>query len=298
VNRAGDPSGADHRPLTGRVVAVTRATSQASELVIALEALGATVVAFPVIAFEDVAFAVPPDLGSYEWIVFTSANGVRRFFEALSAGPDSGAGGSGGSTDTPSVTGSAWRVAAIGPGTARALTERGIRVDLVPDRFVAEALLAAFPRPSRATSPQGPPARVLIPRAVVARDILPEGLAALGYEVEVLAVYRTVAGRPSPDALEAIASGRFDAVTFTSASTVTGWRDTLAATLGWPLPESHPRTVSIGPITSAAVKGLGLLVDREASPHTLAGVVAAIVDLLGSPDTTGGSEEPPGTMAQ
>lgn len=151
---------------------------------------------------------------------------------------------------------------------------------------MAEALLAAFPPARTAAQDAGPAGtaspKVLIARALVARDVLPEGLGRLGYSVEVLPVYETSSARPAPDIVEALAiGGTIDAVTFTSASTVTGWCDGVAAALGGALPSPHPPVVSIGPITSAAARELGLTVAVEADPHTIPGVAAAVVDLLG-----------------
>ena len=163
----------EQRPLFGRRIVVTRA--RAGERAAArLEQLGAEVIELPSIALEPVAFSLPA-LDRYAWLVFTSANGVDAFFDRglAPAGLDARA--------LAPV-----RVAAIGPGTADAIAHHGVRADLVPPRFVAESLLEAFPDPERAG------ARVLIARAESARDVLPEGLAERGYEVDVLAVYRTV----------------------------------------------------------------------------------------------------------
>ena len=132
------------------------------------------------------------------------------------------------------------RVAAIGPGTASALARRGVRADLVPERFVAESLLEAFPDPGT------PGARVLLARAEVARDVLPEGSPARGYAVDVLAVYRTVTAAPDAADLARVRAGEVDAVTFTSSSTVTNFCDAVGA-----LPDPQPLVVSIGPVTSA-----------------------------------------------
>ncbi len=184
----GDVAGLDlrwfeARPLFGRSVVVTRAREQASELRGRLEALGADVIELPAIAIEPVDVAVP-DLGAYEWVVFTSANGVRAFFERGLAAV---------ALDTRAFAGV--RVAAIGPGTARELSARGLRADLLPERFVAESLLEAFPPPGTGG------ARVLIARAEHARDVLPDGLGARGYVVDVLPVYRTVRATPDPAAV-------------------------------------------------------------------------------------------------
>jgi uroporphyrinogen III methyltransferase/synthase len=243
--------------LFGRSVVVTRAREQASELRVRLETLGAEVIELPAIAIEPVDIRVP-DLAAYGWIVFTSANGVHAFFERGLA-PDG--------RDARTLAGV--RVAAIGPGTARALRARGIRADLLPERFVAESLLEAFP------PPPVDGARVLIARAEQARDVLPEGLGARGYAVDVLPVYRTVRATPDPGAVERVRSGRVDAITFTSSSTV----DNLCAVIG-ALPQPSPLVVSIGPVTSATAVARGLRVDAEATDHTIDGLVTTLLAAL------------------
>jgi uroporphyrinogen III methyltransferase/synthase len=256
------------RPLFGRTVVVTRAREQASELRAELESLGAEVLELPAIAIEPVDFAVP-DLDGYVWVVFTSANGVDAFFDrGLSAiGSDARA--------LAPV-----RVAAIGPGTAAALGRHGLRADLVPERFVAEELLEAFPR---ATSRE----RVLLARAEVARDVLPDGLERLGYAVDVLPVYRTVAAEPDADDLARVRKGDVDALTFTSSSTVRNFCDVVGE-----LPDPQPLVVSIGPVTSETARVLGLRVDIEAEPHSLPGLVAALRQLFAGSGRSGASPGP------
>lgn len=247
----------ESRPLFGRTVVVTRAREQASELRRRLETLGASVLELPSIAIEPVDVVVP-DLDRYEWLVFTSVNGVGAFF-------DRGLAPAG--LDTRALGGV--RVAAIGPGTARALEARGVRPDVLPERFVAESLLEAFPDPS------GPGARVLLARAEQARDVLPEGLAARGYDVEVLAVYRTVRAEPDASALARVRAGEVDALTFTSSSTVSNLCDLVGE-----LPDPQPLVVSIGPVTSATAVERGLRVDAEAAEHTIDGLVATLLEQL------------------
>ena len=244
------------RPLFGRSVVVTRAREQASELVEQLEALGAEVVELPAIAVEALEFEVP-DLDRYGWIVFTSANAVSGFF-------DRGLAPSG--LDARALAGVA--VAAIGFATETELLARGVRADLVPDRFVAEALLEVFPDPSDERG-------LLLPRAEHARDVLPDGLRARGYEVDVLAVYRTVAARLDPAAVERVLTGGVDAITFTSSSTVTNFCDAVRE-----IPDPQPTVVSIGPITTKTAEEAGLRVDAEAPEHTIDGVVAALLEGL------------------
>jgi uroporphyrinogen III methyltransferase/synthase len=239
----------EQRPLFGRTIVVTRAREQASDLRSRLEQLGAEVLELPTIAISPTDFDVP-DVGQYEWVVFTSANGVDALFAKL--------------RDTRDLAGP--KVAAIGPGTAEALLRRGVRADLVPQRFVAESLLESFPPGS---------GRVLLARAAVARDVLPEGLAQKGYDVDVLAVYRT---QPVPVALETIARlVGVDAVTFTSSSTVTNFCDAVGA-----LPEPQPIVVSIGPVTSNTARERGLRVDAEAADHTIEGLIHALLGTISS----------------
>jgi uroporphyrinogen III methyltransferase/synthase len=246
----------ESRPLFGRTVVVTRAREQASGLRVRLEALGAAVVELPAIEIVPLDFDLPA-LAGYSWLAFTSANGVDAFF-------DRGLAPAG--LDTRALGG--LHVAAIGPGTARALARRGVRADVVPEQFVAESLLDAFP-------PAGDGDRVLLARAEQARDVLPDGLGARGYAVDVLAVYATKPAIPDPDDLALVRAGRFDAVTFTSSSTVENY-----CTAVGDLPDPHPPVVSIGPITTRTAVARGLTVAAESDPHTIDGVVTALVEVL------------------
>jgi uroporphyrinogen III methyltransferase / synthase len=247
----------ENRPLFGRRVVVTRAREQASELVERLAGLGAETVELPVIEIDEPAdggaalSGAAARLTGYQWVAFTSANAVERFFAALEAG----------GADTRAFGGV--RVAAIGPGTAAALATRGLRADLVPDRYVAEAVVEAFP--------EGP-GRVLLPRAAVARDALPAGLRAKGWNVDVVEAYRTRLGRPTPQALAAAREA--DAVTFTSSSTVTNFLE-VAGREGVP-----PVVVCIGPVTAATAEGAGLTVSVVAEEHTIEGLVRALMEAL------------------
>jgi len=252
-----DLSWFDTRPLSGRTVVVTRAREQASALRTRLERLGAEVLELPTIAVEPVDIAVP-DLAAYGWLVFTSANGVSALF-------DRGLAPAG--LDARALANA--RIAAIGPGTAAALAERGVRADLLPKRFVAESLLEAFPDPAT------PGERVLLARAEQARDVLPAGLEARGYVVDVLSVYRTIPVAPDPDALARVRVGAVDALTFTSSSTVTNFCDAVGD-----VPNPQPLVVSIGPVTSKTAQERGLRVDAEAPEHTIDGLVATLVERL------------------
>ena len=259
---AADLAWFENRPLFGRRIVVTRAQPQAAELASTLRQRGAEAIELPAIAF-----APPEDLdrlaraaaqvGRYHWVVFTSPTGVARFFEHL--------------RDARSLGGV--QVAAIGPATAAALAERNVVADLVPEQYVAEALLEAL---SDEVGPDevGPdsPGRVLIPRAETARDVLPNGLAAAGWEVDVVPAYRTVAPAVDPDAASLPADA--EVITFTSSSTVTNFVDAYGA-------DAVPQVVaSIGPITSATARDRGLEVAIEAAEHTIHGLIAALEDFF------------------
>jgi uroporphyrinogen III methyltransferase/synthase len=249
----------ESRPLAGRTVVVTRAREQASSLVARLRAEGADAVEVPVIRVAEPldggaarrAAARAVRDGTYDWVVFTSANGVERLFADV--------------RDTRDFGGV--HVAAIGPGTARALGEVGIVADLVPERFVAESLLEAFPDPPE------PESRVLLARASVARDVLPEGLRARGWTVDVVDAYRTVVA-PISDRQRA-AVERADAVTFTSSSTVERFLDAVGPAL------VPPVVACIGPVTAETARAHDLHVDVVADVHSIDGLVDALVDHLG-----------------
>jgi len=231
------------RPLVGRTVAVTRARAQASALAARLRALGATVVETPAIRIEPLPVTVP-DLATFDLLCVTSPNGAERLLAAV--------------PDARALTGP--RIAAIGPGTARALAAGGIVADVVPPRAVAESLLETLAGETFS--------RVLIARAEEARDLLPDGLRERGAEVEILALYRTTA-EPLDDAARAAVLGA-EYLTFASASAAR-FTHAAAGTL------AGPRIVSIGPVTSAALAELGFPPDVEAAEHTPDGLVAALL---------------------
>ena len=247
----------ERRPLHGRSVVVTRARAQASGLARTLRLLGAEVVELPAIRFEsrvqsDAVRRAVEEIESYSLVCLTSPNAVRLLFEALrNAGRDARA-----------LAGAT--VAAIGPGTAAALTRHGIDADVLPEKFVAEALLEAL----AATEVEG--RRVLIPRAAEARDVLPDGLRERGAEVDDVALYETVREEPAPEAIEAAQAA--DYVTFTSSSTVRN----LTEALGGRFPDGA-RVISIGPVTSEAAREAGLTVHAEAERHDIDGLLEALL---------------------
>jgi len=254
--------------LQGRRIVVTRAREQAGDLVRALENRGAVAVIAPVIRIQPLENlgalrAALTGLSAYRWVVFTSQNAVQIVFDRLVAWGL-----------TPRVF-APTSVAAIGTATADALTLRGVVPALVPGEFVAEALAEALIHRSGTLSG----ARVLIPTAEDARDVLAASLKAHGATVESIAVYRTL---PVQDDLSGLANdisrGRIDAVTFTSSSTVRNFVDLVgrpAATSG------RFVAATIGPITADTARELGLREIIEAEPHTVPGLVESLARRFG-----------------
>jgi uroporphyrinogen III methyltransferase/synthase len=248
----------EQRPLHGRRIVVTRARAQSSGLAATLRGLGAEIIELPAIRIEpriesdEVRRAIGA-IDTYALICLTSPNGARLLFEALEAA----------GLDARALAGAT--VAAIGPGTAAALAERGIAADIVPKRFVAEALVEAL----ETVEVDG--RTVLIARAAEARDVLPEALRERGGKIDVVALYETVREDPAPEDVEAAQSA--DYITFTSSSTVRN----LVETLGDRFPKT-PRVVSIGPITSESARAVGLEVDIEAERHDVDGLLEALLE--------------------
>jgi uroporphyrinogen III methyltransferase/synthase len=253
----------ERRPLLGRRIIVTRSRAQASELASQLEALGAETIEAPAIRIE------PPDddaplreaarnPAAFDWIVFTSVNGVDAFFAALAAEGQ----------DARALAGR--KVAAVGPATAERLARSGIRADLQPDIFTGAAVAAAM-----AARQDLAGVRILLPRTDIAPRELADALAARGAHLREVVAYRTV-----PDvsgaraAAEAIDRGEADWITFTSSSTVTNFLDAVGADR---VRASHARMASIGPTTSATLREAGLAPTVEAEPHTIPGLVEGIV---------------------
>lgn len=254
----------EQRPLFGRCVLVTRSRTQASQLTERLAALGADVIEMPTIRIEPPESYAALDeaigrLDGYDWVVFTSVNGVDAFFERLdAAGKDSRA--------LPLV-------ASIGAATSDRIGEHGIRVDCQPERFIGEALAEAM------VSGHGVAGRrLLLARAAEAPPTVPDGLRAGGAVVDEVPAYRTIVGaEPDAGTLERLLGGDVDVVTFTSSSTVRGFVAALGDRLA-ELPDSL-RFVSIGPVTSETARELGLPLAAEAAEHTIAGLVETILQL-------------------
>ena len=247
----------EDRPLLGRRVVVCRARDQASALSERLRRLGAEAVEVPTLEIAGPAdggaalAAAAAAVRAYGWVAFTSTNAVERLFAHVRDARALG--------DV--------RVAAIGPGTAAALSARGVVADLVPATSVAEALVDAFGAHE--------PSRILLPQAAAARPVLADGLRAAGWEVTTVEAYRTVPTTPAADVLAAAAKA--DAIAFTSSSTVENYLDAAGPDAAPPL------VVSIGPITSETARRRGLQVAAEAIEHNLDGLITAIVATLRSP---------------
>ena len=259
----------EKRPLFGKRVVNTRPAGQALGLTTELQELGAQVISLPAIEIVKPASWREVDstlesLDRFDWVIFTSAGAVDILMDRLAElGRDARAFGRA-------------KVASLGPATAHALRRRAIRPDLVPARFTSAALLAAL---------QAEPAlrgkRVLLPRSDIARKELSHGLAALGARITEVSLYLTrTNATPPPLAVEAVRHGDCDVVTFTSASTVKGFLDIVGREAVDELRESV-RFASIGPVTTAAARELGIPISVEAAEHTAQGLVKAILDTAG-----------------
>jgi uroporphyrinogen III methyltransferase/synthase len=250
----------ERRPLFGWRVLVTRAPSPRSSLAQALAEAGADVVEVAATRIEPLdpgcVRGAIAHLDAYDWIIFTSQNGVELFWSALR---DSG-------LDARALAG--LRVAAVGPATAGSLLERGIAVDVTPERFVAEGVLEAL-----ASRDDVAGRRVLYVAAEGARDVLPNGLTAMGARVDVAPLYRSVSNESGAEAIRAFAAGANDRTlaAFTSASAVRAFAEAAGES------GSRVAAASIGPATTAAAREAGMMVCVEAVQSTIASLVEAIV---------------------
>jgi len=255
----------DNRPLSGKRILITRPSHQAEEFRRKLTALGAEVIAFPTIEIRDSSSwealdCAIRDIEGYQWLVFTSVNGVEKFFSRYRQL----------ARDVRDLKGI--RIAAIGSATERSLAKRGLNVEILPDEFKAEGLLESLKGKVLKGS------RILIPRAKVARDILPIELQKQGAQVEVVEAYEATAPREGRERLELILEERpLDMIVFTSSSTVTNMvemakpgalRDTLKQTV----------IAAIGPVTKQTAEGCGLEVKVQPSQYTIPALVDAIVE--------------------
>jgi uroporphyrinogen-III synthase len=254
-------------PLAGRRILVTRARHQAGQLSTQLAELGAEVIEIPAIEI------LPPDswdpldtalrnLLQYQWLIVTSANTIKSISERLAA------------LDLGTSSLEHLKITAVGSATARALSDAGLKVSITPDEYIAESLVAAIGDQVRGE-------RVLIARAAVARDVIPDALARAGAQVDVVEAYRNVIPEDSIRRIaEVLAPGQPlpDAATFTSSSTVTNFFHLLHAA-GLERPAWMP-AISIGPITSQTLRDHGWQPAAEADPHDIPGLITAVVRSL------------------
>lgn len=251
-----------HKPLSKKRVLITRAKDQSSSFVKRLKALGADVIEFPTIEI------VPPrswlhldraikNLNNFDWIIFTSANGVKFFFERFKK-------------IDGAIFPSSLKVCAIGPATAKELRTRGIHVDYIPKEFVAESILKGF----KGKKIHGK--KILIARAKKARDILPKGLRKIGAEVEVVETYRTIKPKGAKARIKKILKDqKIDVIAFSSSSTVLHFIELLK---GINIHRFLKNTLiaCIGPVTAKTARDLGLRVDIQPNEYTIPALTNAI----------------------
>ena len=245
-------------PLFGQRIVITRDHSQAGDLSRRLRMLGAEAIEMPTIAVQPAQdpgplLAAIERLESYDWLIFTSANGVRFFLDALAASP----------RDLRALRA---RICAIGPSTRRSIEAAHLKVDLMPAEYVAESLVAAFAGEDLSGK------RILLPRAAVARDVVPEELTRRGAHVDVVEAYRTVIPDDAATRAQSVFGGhRPHWIVFTSSSTI---RNFLAVA---PKDALHGiRIASIGPVTSETARSYGLEPEIQAESFTIDGLVEAI----------------------
>ncbi len=259
----------ENKPLFGKRLLITRSREQASSLSRAIEWLGGEPVEFPTIAIVPPEDNAPLDqaiarLSSYNWIIFTSVNGVSYFFDTLRRL----------NKDIRDLAG--LKICAIGPQTGQALQKMALQVTYIPTEFRAEAIVEGLRKQLTAGD------RVLLPRADIARKILPEALTSLGARVDEVTAYRTVFGTGETAAIrDSLLKEAIDLITFTSSSTVRNFV-TLLDTADPAQLVGSAKVASIGPITSAAAREMGLPVHIEAQEYTINGLVQAILADCGS----------------
>jgi len=254
----------EKKPFFGKTIVITRPEAQSAEFADLLYEEGARVISFPTIKivppenFDDLDRAIR-DIERYDWIIFTSANGVRSFFDRLfHLGKDA--------RDLKGVS-----ICAIGPATARTVGNHGIRVDLIPESYISESVVSAFEKAGGAEK------KILIPRAEVARDIIPESMTAMGASCDVITAYHTVAsGVTGNDFREISETNTIDIIAFTSPSTVDNFIDIVGRNN---IPEDAI-IACIGPVTKKAAEGAGLTVHVMAKSYTVEGMVHAMIDYL------------------
>jgi uroporphyrinogen-III synthase/uroporphyrinogen III methyltransferase/synthase len=252
-------------PLAGRRILVTRAVHQAGKLSEGLRALGAVPVEVPVLEIRPPADLEPLDralsqFDTYDWLILTSANTVKALAERAAA---LGAG---------LIQPASMKVAAVGEGTAAAAQKASLAVTFVPASYVAESLVEELTR-------QAPCQRILLARAAVARDVIPDALRQAGAAVDVVDAYQNLLPEAAPELLRRALTVGIDAATFTSSSSATHLAEAARqAGVAWPL--AGVPAVSIGPITSQTLRDLGWEPVMEANPFDIPGLIAAVLQAL------------------
>ena len=248
-------------PLTNKRILVTRAAHQAGKLSEGLRAAGAEPVEVPVLEIQPPASYDPLDsalrnLNIYDWLILTSANAVHALVErSVACGLVS-------NESKP-------QIAAVGKATAEAARQAGFTVAITPKEYVAESLIESV---ADLASGQ----RILLARAAIARDLIPDTLRANGVIVDVVDAYQNAIPQDAPEKLRAALASRIDAATFTSSSSVTHLAEVArAARIAFPF--DGVKAISIGPITSATLREHGWPPDAEATPHDIPGLIAAVI---------------------
>jgi uroporphyrinogen-III synthase len=276
-----------NRPLKGVRVLVGRARHQAGALSTELRKQGADVLEIPFIEIRKPRSFRPLDaalqnLDTYDWLILTSVNGVEAMWNRMQegigrSGPKRGPSRS--SIKDSRALAPRLRIAAIGPATKKAIEQRGIKVDVMPQEYIAESVVRSLKGRVKGKG-------VLLVRARVARDVIPRELRRAGARVDVVEAYETVVPESSRRRLRTALKNpqkRPNVVTFTSSSTVKNFVDLLGPHRKSAL--DGLQTASIGPITSATLRELGLRVDIAAREFTIPGLIAAIVDVITSHHT-------------
>ena len=247
--------------LANKRILVTRAAHQAGKLSEGLRAAGAEPVEVPVLEIQPPASYDPLDsalrnLNTYDWLILTSANAVHALVERTAAC---------GIISTESKP----QIAAVGRATAEAAHHAGFTVAITPKEYVAESLLESL-----ADLASG--RRILLARAAIARDLIPDTLRAAGAIVDVVDAYQNAIPQDAPEELRAALASHIDAATFTSSSSVTHLAEVArAARIAFPF--DGVKAISIGPITSATLREHGWPPDAEATPHDIPGLIAAVI---------------------
>lgn len=251
----------ENRPLFGKRIAVTRARAQAGELVRRLRELGADVFEFPTIQIEPPEQPEPFDyIGSYDWVILTSINGVEMLFERLEL------------LDQDARDLAGVKLCVIGSATAKAVQKRFLRIDLVPEKYVAEELLAALMDQDKTLRGK----RFLLPRADIARSFLPKELRKLGAEVTELVAYRTTVPDTAEERADALVAYKPDMVTFTSSSTARNFFKILSEER-INMIKKNAVFAAIGPIAAKTAQDHGLTVSIIPDQHDIPSLVQAIL---------------------